>query len=355
MIELERIIKEELLGCNNKKIKEETLNEYLGSLKSKELLRMAIFPAFIDDDFSVFAKVERLNNKPKKDIIDYVTKNLDRILESYIKIIRTNEINQLKIVIKNTDKKIIFGDLPISIHFLLFLKNSFMAKVEYNNKDDSFRVFMPEEFITIFNNCFENKELLKLNKFNNNVYNYVENVINTYGVITIDKLYELFEKQMFKISESKLRHIITIFTVYEDENVYEYDGKAILYSSSFESNDDALTFYNSQKMDYKKYSKEDYKNIANFQYTEKLKSYKKFINYLYRNYCDISEILDYIKNFIIYDYLASAQLSIEEADNNFRTNIIKILEADNKEVEELLRLMKNIFNEYPKWIKRGNI
>ena len=355
MIELEQIIKEELLGVNNPKIKVETLNEYLGSLKVKELHKMAIFPAFIDDDFLSFAEVERLKNKPKKNIIAYVTKNLDKILESYIKIIRTNEINQLKIIIKNNNKKIIFGDLPISIHFLLFLKKFFIAKVEYDNKDDSFRVFIPEEFITILNNCFENKELLKLNKLNNNVYNYVKNVINTYGVITIDKLYELFEKQMFRINEDKLRHIITICSVYEEENFYEYNGEIILYSSSFESDEDALAFYNSQKMNYKKYSKEDYKNIANFQYAEKLKSYKKFVNYLYRNYYDISDIFDYIKNFIIYDYLASAQLSIEEADNNFKANIIKILEVDNEEIEELLKLMKNIFNEYPKWIKRGNI
>ena len=32
-----------------------------------------------------------------------------------------------------------------------------------------------------------------------------------------------------------------------------------------------------------------------------------------------------------------------------------VLEHDDKILEELLKLIKDIFNEYSKWIKRGNI
>ena len=43
------------------------------------------------------------------------------------------------------------------------------------------------------------------------------------------------------------------------------------------------------------------------------------------------------------------------AKDNFINNIQEILEADDKTLNELLTLIDNIFKEYPKWIKRGNI
>ena len=355
MIELEQIIKEELFGVNNKKIKEENLKEYLTSLKKEELIKMAISQTFIDKNYFDLYKVNNLKNKAKKEIIDYITEKLDKILESFIKIIKTEEIEQLENVIKNNGKKILFDDLKVSIRFILLLKNFSLAKVEYNNKEDSLKIFMPKEFVDIFNNCFKNKKLLELNNYNNKVYNYVRDVINTYGIVTLDKLYELFESQMFKIDKKDLKHIIEIVTIYEEEHIYEYNGETLLCSVEFGDEDYALYFYDSQKMDYKRYSKEDYKNISSFKYVEKLKAYKKIVNYLCRNYGGISEDLEYINDFIVYDYLASAQTSIETADYNFRANIVKILEVNNGEIEELLKLMKNIFKEYPKWIKRGNV
>ena len=355
MIELEQIIKEELLGVNNKKIKEENLKEYLTSLKKEELIKMAISQTFIDKNYFDLYRVNNLKNKAKKEIIDYITEKLDKILESFIKIIKTEEIEQLENVIKNNGKKILFDDLKVSIRFILLLKNFSLAKVEYKNKEDSLKIFMPKEFVDIFNNCFKNKKLLELNNYNNKVYNYVRDVINTYGIVTLDKLYELFESQMFKIDKKDLKHIIEIVTIYEEEHIYEYNGETLLCSVEFGDEDYALYFYDSQKMDYKRYSKEDYKNISSFKYVEKLKAYKKFVNYLCRNYGGISEDLEYINDFIVYDYLASAQTSIETADYNFRANIVKILEVNNGEIEELLKLMKNIFKEYPKWIKRGNV
>jgi hypothetical protein len=54
-------------------------------------------------------------------------------------------------------------------------------------------------------------------------------------------------------------------------------------------------------------------------------------------------------------YVCFAQTSLKDANNAFKNKIVKILEVDDKILEELLKLIKDIFNEYPKWIKRGNI
>ena len=53
--------------------------------------------------------------------------NLNKILESYIKIIRTGWLKQLKIVIDNNKNEIKFEKLPISIQFYKFFKDFFYS------------------------------------------------------------------------------------------------------------------------------------------------------------------------------------------------------------------------------------
>ena len=136
---------------------------------------------------------------------------------------------------------------------------------------------------------------------------------------------------------------------------YQYDDEILLCNLEFYDEDKAIDFYENQKKDYKKYSKEDYKKISSCQYVEGLKSYKKFINYLCTNYEGIAEDINYINEFIIDDYISFAQISLTDADYAFRNNIVRMFEVDNEDVEILLKLMKDIFNEYPKWIKRGHV
>ena len=90
MNDVEKLIKDTFLNTNNKKIKTESLTEYLTSLEKKELTLFAITQIFVDADYYNLYKVKNLGNRPKKYIIDYISNNLDKILESYIKIIMTS-------------------------------------------------------------------------------------------------------------------------------------------------------------------------------------------------------------------------------------------------------------------------
>lgn len=355
MDEIGEILRDEFLNSNNKRIKDETIEEYLASLKNCELTRLAITQVFVDMDYVKLFKVKNLNNRPKKYIIDYIMDNLDAILRSYIKIIGTDELEQLKLVMNNNGKKVIFGKFPISIHFINILKNFSLAKVEYNKKEDSLKFFMPQEFIKIFEDGLKDKKLLEENQYNSKAFAYVKTVVDTYGIVTLNKLHELFETQMFKIDITRLQHIIESISMYEEIYIYYYNNEVLLCSLEFDTEDMALNFYNKQKMTYKKYSKENYKLISDYTYVKKLKSYKKFVNYLCKNYVGISEDMDYIDEFIVYEYISFAQLSIDEADQAFKANIVEIFEVNDKELEEMLGLIRNIFNEFPKWIKRGNV
>ena len=52
-------------------------------------------------------------------------------------------------------------------------------------------------------------------------------------------------------------------------------------------------------------------------------------------------------------YATDTLLSL--VDNNFKNNMEKIIEVDKKTLDELLVLMKKIYKDYPKWLKRGNV
>ena len=355
MLNIEKDLKDEFLNYNNKKIKEENVKEYLNSLKNEELTRFAIVQVLVDCDYSNLFKVKGLNNRPKKYIIEYIIQNLNNILGSYIKIIKTNELEQLKFIIKNNNKEIKYENYLVTLHFINILKQYSLAKVEYNQKKDTIKIYMPKEYIKIFNKALKNEKILEENKYNNYVFEYVGNVVNTYGIVTLKKLHELFCIQMFKIEDSELQHIIAAFTFCNEVYMYDYEEDILVCGLEFFDEDDAIEFYSKQKMSYKKYSKDAYKKISNFEYLDNLKSYKKFINHLCRYYDGISNDLEFIREFIVINYISMAQLSIEKADDSFRTNIIQIFEADNYEIENLLKLVKNIFMEYPKWLKRGNI
>lgn len=159
---------------------------------------------------------------------------------------------------------------------------------------------------------------------------------------------------MFKIDIDELNHVIESKSFFEEINIYLYNDEKLLCNLEFADEDYALDFYEEQRMHYNKFSKQDYKLISEGKYVDKLKSYKKFVNYLCRNYIGISKDIEFIKQIIVNDYIYSAQISIETADNNFKKNIQDFIETDEETLNELLVLMKNIYREYPKWIKRGN-
>lgn len=354
MVDIEKIIKDEFLNINNKKVKNEDVYEYLTSLKNEELTRLAITQVFVDRDFINLFKVKNLNNRPKKFIIEYVIKNLDKILKSYIKIIKDVELEQLKLVMNNNGKKIYIDKNPVSIHFINFLKTFSLAKVEYNKKDDSIKIFIPDEFIKIFKSILNNKKILEINKYNNKIFDYCETVINTYGIVTLGKLHEIFESQMFKIDIDELNHVIESKAFFEEINIYLYNGEKLICNLEFYDEDFTLDFYDGQKIEYRKFSKEEYKLISDGNYVDKLKSYKKFVNYLCNNYIGINRDIEYIKEFIVNDYIYSAQINVLEADNNFIKKIHDFIEMDEQILNELLVLIRNIYKEYPKWSKRGN-
>ena len=67
------------------------------------------------------------------------------------------------------------------------------------------------------------------------------------------------------------------------------------------------------------------------------------------------DAFELIKHFLILDYIYSAQFSLKAASKNYNSHFGEFLDCDTMERKKIENMIKNIFNEYPKWIKRGNI
>ena len=352
---VEKAIKQEFLSYNSKKVKEETLVEFLKSQKKDELIRLIVVQAIVENDNSKLVKIKSFENKTKDDIIQYIVNNLDEIIRAYFYSFRPIELEQLKVAIKNNKKKIKFDQEPLSLHFIDIIKNFSLAKVEYNKKEDTIIIFMPQEFIDIFNKYLKNEKLLEENKYNFKIFDNVQNIVNTYGIINFNKLHEIFNKQIFKIDKNELEQVIFTSSVFDEMPIYNYNGEDLICNLEFMNYDYAVNFYKKQRMNYKIYTKEEYEKIASYEYLNNLKSYQKFKNYLIENYDDIEDEFDYINNFLICDYLNFAQVSLNDAEIAFETNVVKTFYVTQEDIKEMKKYLKDIYDEYPKWLKRGNI
>lgn len=325
--------------------------------KKDELRRFAFFQAFVEQDYKDLSWVKNFNNIPKKDIISYIVKNIDKILRCYVKVMSEESLIQLKkIISKQNDIDYDMRKISLSYYMINFLTTFSLGKIEFNKQTEVLKIYMPNEFVIILKKYLNDPKLLSENRRFNKICDYVKAMLDVYGIIPLYKLHELFEKQVFKITSDELMLVIKSKNVFDQIFIpYDYKNEKLICDMDFDNQEDAIKFYKGQKGHYKKYSKQTLETLKNDTYVETLKSYKKFVNYLCRNFNDISENIETIKNLIVLDYMTIAQISKETASRNLKNNINRMFDLSEQEQEKMMILINNIYDEYPKWKKRGNI
>ena len=98
------------------------------------------------------------------------------------------------------------------------------------------------------------------------------------------------------------------------------------------------------------------KKIGNDEYFYDLKPYKMLIKYLSNMYDGFKEDHKNFDMLIVTDFIDSAQMDTEEAEENFYHNIDEEFEDLTDDAKEkILGYLWDIYNCYPKWSMRGNI
>lgn len=349
------LILNEILAVDNFKIdQKEKLEDYLKNFKNQNLVMFCLNQIWVDEDFEDLYKVHNLRHKSKQYIIDYIVTKLNVIVASYFKIMDESLLNQFQVLVKQKGyMKIAISDLKFSIAFLNFLKSFCFGKVHYDKKGKTIEIFIPEELVKCIKKSISSKEIMTYNEKCNQIYSYTEGVLNAYGIINLIYFHELFEKQMFKIDIHELNKILNAKSMLsENINIFTYNDDMLICNIEFADEDFAISFYEDTKGQYHKFSKEDFALLARNQYHISFNSYKKFISYLKSEYELEEEDVIFINDFIIFDFLVTAQMSLEESKENLKSQLLKNFE--NIDVEKCYKLLKEIFKEYPKWHKKGN-
>lgn len=339
-----------ILSIDSRKIKEETLEEYLNELKKNDLF--VILSLLIENSDDVIGMYV-LKEKSKRKLIEYISNNIIDILKINFMFMKEESVTFLKKIIERLKEKDYEIKDEIPYDFALFFKTFFLAKFEYN--ENSVKMFMPKEFVDTFIKILNDKNI-ELNHKNNEELNYIIDITKVYGIIELDALHKLFNNQMYKIEREKLLKDIKLYIIAsESMHIYEYNDNVLICNKDFTTEDMAIDFYNKQKGDYKKYDLKEIQSISNGDYLKKIKSYNDFIEYLNSVFELSDEDIKYIVEFLILNYIDLANISKENADKLFITEASEMFDLDSSEIEDMKKIASNIFDEYPKWLKKGNI
>ena len=343
-----------LEGLNDRIIKDDNLNSYLNKYTKKELLRSMIF---YHESNNKLADIFLLDMKKKKEVIEYYVNNQELIYSGLFEYMN-KEYYQFfhKLVNKKGYVILNINDLDISIGFILFLHQNLLAAINFHKKEETIEIYIPIDILKVLSKIIKKKEIKLNNKNNNDLRNNINALLDTYGLIELDVLYNIYNKKFGNITKKELLSKIRLFGLL-DENIQLY-GEANLFlvcNISFDDEDDAFCFYYKREDgEYKIFdNKEDYYYISQGGYINKFEEIDKIVDIL-DTYGIDEETEDYFIDFILLDYISTNQRDNELADKNLMHNLnnsFKFLNITDKII--LKKLIEKLSNEFPSWYYRG--
>ena len=339
---------EELYKDLNDKInKDESIKDYFLTMKDDEIKKLSyLVSEELEEDIDI-------ENK-KENLVNYIIDNLDALVKGILKYCDDSTFDKFtklpNYIEYNTEEEILY------IIDLFFLNVFHIAKTNYNKKKDTITVFIHKEVKDLLNKYTKDKEIKKINKTYNKIYDTIEYILDTYGVISLDILEEIINRNYPNFSNYDILNILLLKSIADEGlNLYMYEDNLILIGNAeFYDKDFARKFYD--KVDnYKVYNKDMYESVYSFKYISNTKGYNKLIKYLFEELnIIITRDIEFNEN-IVRDYLYQAQTSIKTADEYYYNKIDCIYEINKKQGQEINKLLKEIFSEMPKWIKGGEI
>ncbi len=358
--EMKMIITETMFGDCKSKIKiGENIKDYFNSFKIENLKFMLLFKMWIPGDKEII--YELIESKNKKNIVDYIINNLKTIIKEYVKILEDKEIEQINYIIskKGYLKFNVYEDVianELSIKFISILRKLSFAKIDYNNKTKDMVIYMPDDILKITEEVINRKEILTYNKRFNEVMKYIITASNIYGVIPINELYMIIKKIARLDNCDELEDMILAKSAIDEIiNVHLINGEPYLCNMEFYEKEAAIELLEKMTGNYCIYNKKEFEEFKNKKRLKKLKSYQKFVKYLIDNFEGIEDDIDLIDEDIVSDFLITIQTNKDSAKKCLYTLIEEIFEIDEEEKEEIFNYLMDIYEEYPKWIKKGHV
>lgn len=346
---------EEFLEKGNEKIKEVSLDIFLSNKDVSDLFRFYNYQLLIEQRYDDIEKSISFKNDKEK-IIKHIKDSLENILKNLIITAHEEDLETLKFVIKRLkENNYDFSDMHWNFNFIEFIKGKLLATTEFNRKKGALKIFLPKEIVDILDDLINSEMLLETNKKYNEIIHYLVNALNVYGIISANKLHTMFEKNMYKIDKNILIHCAHLEMYLNDIICIHYSDKMLICNMEFDDEDYANSFYDDQTGKYKEYTKKELESFENGHYLDSLKEYHDIINFFEDRYDLDNEAYDYIKNFIVMEYIINSQTFSELSEESFKNNVLEYFDMNREDLRMLKRLVRKVFEKYPKWRKRGNI
>lgn len=339
--------------CKDKIVEKETLEEYLLSFKKDDLLRLVSAHVLIVEDSKKLSEVYLLRNKSKKEIATYIITKLDDILIPYFEVLSNDVVNELSKIKKSFFELDLYRNIFGFATLMAFKKFSF-AKINYNSKNNKVLFYIPQEFISVFQKCTNNEELMKRNKNNNELFERITGFLDIYGVIPLDVLIDICRQNRMNLEYSQLYKLLSVWQILDRGLcVQPYKDKHLVANAGLV--DEVISFYENTNKKYKIYTPKQYQLLSQNHLYKHTVSYQKLYEYIEKNFDIDDDFSNEFDNFIVMDYIYSAQLSREKAKENFYHNIDEIFETlTEQEKNKLHSLVFKVFEECPKWYKNGH-
>ena len=225
-------------------------------------------------------------------------------------------------------------------------------------KVDEDEFYMPKDIQKYFKSYLKDKDSLKIIKSNTKEYNLIMGLLNTYGVLSYDKFYEMFnniiscDKEYLFDRLTILNNFYGEFELYFSKKEKYVCNKAILKEKGIQLKD--IKKYVNKKSDYKTFSSKELTSMFSYKYMSKFKSFKKMLSFVKKNYyLDEKDIRVFYK-YVIIPYLNDVQIDNPTKEDNLSKNIDKYFEYKNeKHKNKFMDLVKGIINEAPMWKYNG--
>ncbi len=359
--ELGTLISKAILSDFDKKIKYDlSLEECLKKYTIDELMRFYYVHLVYNKDLTNLLTFRTLNGQKKDEIVSEVASNIRDIMYSYLSILNTSVLNEYKKYFKDSNRvSLSFEKNNIRMIAITEINSLFFIDCYYDKKNNKIDLYMPECFYGIFKELVSDKVLNKINIKNNKVFKGINSLVNTYGILTFDETHELLRKLGVKVEYEDFENLVlSSFGATNCFNFTVNDYGRLIYNIAFdEEGNDVVDYCDILSDDINRnLDASIIKKIGNDEYFYELKPYKMLIKYLSNMYDGFKEDHKSFDMLIVADFIDSAQMDTEEAEENFYHNIdeeFEDLKDDAK--EKILEYLWDIYNCYPKWSMRGNI
>lgn len=332
------------------------LEEYFKGFTKDELISM-LGRCCACNDYDNSEEIFLLQTKQKDDVVSYVIQHISDLYDGMFQYIAKNYFNYFKKIIQsNGYLRISMDEFQFSISFVMFLRDLLLAKIHYYSEDDEIEIYMPKEILNSIKKLVNNRGIVKKNEKNSEIISDIECLIDTYGLIDYDSLYNIYNDVFQKIDKKVLFSIISIYSLLsEGINIFFGDDMKLIGGVNFHDEDEVFSYYYSIEGDYKVFTKEEYYSIWNKSYITRIDGYFDLIDYLTYNYDMYEEDIDGFCELVLVDYLYSC---MENDESSAKKSLMSKLDDVFEDItiqdkSKIGKLCEKIYLNYPNWKCRG--